>query len=331
MSLKKSTYVEDLVEGKDVTEKFAIKDKEPMKEYSNGWFFKLLLGDRTGRISLIYWGGTDREEVEALHESLEPGDVVEVKGIVSSYKGDPQITINEEDFHSIMKVNEDGYDVEDYIPKTERDIDQMYSELKTLADSLEEEHLSKLVDSFLEDESFVESLKETPYSKNYNNNYVGGLLEHVLRVSRLADDVSTTYPELDRDLLLSGAILHDMGKVSEYETETSIQLTQEAQLVGHTVLCRRMIEEKINEIDDFPNDLALELSHIILSHHGDYEWGSPRSPRMEEAVALHHIDLLEVRMSGFLQAKEELESEDQEMVYVSKEGVKRPVLNRGGR
>ncbi len=331
MSLKKSTYVESLVEGEDITEKFAVKDKDPVKEYSNGWFFKLMLGDRTGKISLVYWGGTDRSEVEALHESLEQGDVVEVKGIVSSYKGNPQITINEEDFHSINKVNEDGYRVEDYIPETEEDIDQMLEELRNLAESLEDENLSELVNSFLKDDDFVESLKETPYSKNYNNNYVGGLLEHVLRVSKLADDVSTMYPELNRDLLLSGAILHDMGKISEYETETSIRLTQEAQLVGHTVLCRRMIEEKMDNMEEFPDELALELSHLILSHHGDYEWGSPRSPRMEEAVALHHIDLLEVRMSGFLQAKDELEGEDQEMVYVSKEGVQRPILNRGGR
>jgi len=326
--LKKETYVDDLVEGKEVNDRFAIKEKSPPKEYTKGWFFRLVVGDKTGKIPLVYWGGHEEKFVNKIYESLKAGDVVNIKGIVSSYKGEIQISINEEELHGIEKSVCEDYDPKEFIPSSPRNIEEMFSELLRLARTIDDEYLFGVVSSFLKDEDFVKKFKKAPYSKRYNHNYIGGLLEHTLIESQIADNLSDVYPELNRDLLLSSAILHDMGKVKEYETHTSIELTNEAQLVGHTVICERMVKERIENIPDFPEELALKLSHIILSHHGDYEWGSPRSPRLEEAVALHHIDLLVVRMSSFLQAKEEFQSEDEEMIYVSKEGVKRPIFNR---
>jgi len=326
--LKKETYVEDLVEGKDVNDRFAIKEKSPPKEYAKGWYFRLVVGDKTGKIPLVYWGGHEEKFVRKFYESLKTGDVVNVNGTVSSYRGELQISINEEELHNIEKAGGEDYDPEEFIPSSPRDTEEMFTELLRLARTIDDENLYKVVASFLKDEDFVKKFKKAPYSKRYNHNYIGGLLEHTLIESQIADNLADIYPELNRDLLLSSAILHDLGKVKEYETHTSIELTNEAQLVGHTVLCERMVKDRIEEITDFPEEIALKLSHIILSHHGDYEWGSPRSPRLEEAVALHHIDLLVVRMSGFLQAKEEFQSEDEEMIYVSKEGVKRPIFNR---
>jgi len=326
--LKKETYVEDLVEGKEIKDRFAIKEKRPPREYSNGWYFRLIVGDKTGKIPLVYWGGHEERFVRNLYESLNSGEVIEVSGAVSSYKGELQISINEEELHGINKASCDDYDPGEYIPSSDRDIDGMFSDLLRLARTIDDEQLFELVSSFLKDETFVEKFKKAPYSKRYSHSYIGGLLEHTLIESQIAENLANIYDELDRDLLLSSAILHDMGKVREYETKTSIEVTTEAQLMGHTVLCERMIRERINDLKDFPEELSLKLSHIILSHHGDYEWGSPRSPRLEEAVALHHIDLLVVRMSGFLQAKEEFQSEDEEMIYVSKEGVQRPIFNR---
>jgi len=326
--LKKETYVEDLVEGEDVNDRFAIKEKSPPKEYAKGWFFRLVVGDKTGKIPLVYWGGHEEKFVRKLYENLKTGDVVKINGTVSSYKGEIQISINEEELHGIEKSGCEDYDPDEFIPSSPRNIEEMFTELLRLARTIDDENLFEVVSSFLKDEDFVKKFKKAPYSKRYNHNYIGGLLEHTLIESQIAENLAEIYPELDRDLLLSSAILHDIGKVKEYETHTSIELTNEAQLVGHTVLCERMVKERIEDIADFPEELALKLSHIILSHHGDYEWGSPRSPRLEEAVALHHIDLLVVRMSGFLQAKEEFQSEDEEMIYVSKEGVKRPIFNR---
>ncbi len=326
--MKKETYVEELTEGDEVKGQFAIKEKSPPKEYSKGWYFRLIVGDSSGKIPLVYWGGHEKKFVQKLYESLEEGDVVEVNGIVGSYKGEIQISISEEELHGIDKAREGEYDPSEFVATTKKDIEEMFSELLRLARTIDEDNLYELVSSFLKDEEFVESFKKAPYSKRYNHNYIGGLLEHTLIESQLANSLADIYPELDRDLLLASAIIHDFGKIEEYRTETSIELTSEAQLVGHTVLCERMVKDRINEMPDFPEDLSLKLSHIVLSHHGDYEWGSPRSPRLEEAVALHHIDLLVVRMSGFIQAKDEMQSEDEEMIYVSKEGVQRPIFNR---
>ena len=325
-NVKKKMYVEDLVEGREVKDKFAVRSKIPPKEYTRGWYFRLMIGDRTGDISLVYWGGPEEKAVRSKYERLKVGDVLEVTGMVSSYKGHLQITLNEEHFHGLVVLEDDDYDPEDYMPVTSKNIDQMAAELFTYAESIENEELCKLVSIFLDDEDFMSAFKRAPYSKTFCNNYIGGLLEHTLDDVKMCAYTCQVYPELDRDLLITAAILHDLGKVYEYETTTSIELTREANLIGHTVICERVIRDKIGTIPGFSEDLSLKLSHIILSHHGDYEWGSARSPRMEEAVALHHVDLLNVRLRGFIQAKEELSEEDAEMIYVSKDGVQRPIF-----
>ena len=326
--MKKSTYVEDLKEGKEIKDKFAVKEKLSPKEYSKGWYFKLIVGDKTGKIPLVYWGGSEEDVIRSVYRGMEVGDVIEINGLVTSYRGELQIAINEQEMHGIYRLEKEEYDPEDYMPRSNKNIDAMFAELLDLAKSIEDEKLFELVKSFLKDSDFVKAFKRAPYSKRYNNNYIGGLLEHTLDDTKLSEKVAEMYEQIDRDMLIASAIMHDFGKVAEYETTTSIELTREAQLVGHTVMCERMVSDRIKEIVDFPEELELKLKHIILSHHGDYEWGSPRSPRLEEAVALHHIDLLNVRLSGFIQAKEELEPDDEEMIYVSKEGVKRPIFNR---
>lgn len=320
--------MENLIEGKEIEDNFAVREKEPPREYTGGWFFRLIVGDKTGNIPLVYWGEDEREPVESKYKSIKVGDVVEIKGVVSRYHGKLQISINMDHFHSIRKIDEEYYDVEDYLKTSKRDIDDMLSELLRISKTIENEHLKNLLNLFFEDDDFVESFKKCPYSKKYNNNFIGGLLEHTLNDTKMADFVSRLYSQLDRDLLVTAAIVHDFGKVREYETTTSIELTTESRLIGHTVMCEQLIREKVNELPSFPKDLTIKLSHVILSHHGDYEWGSARSPRMEEAVALHHIDLMDVRLSGFIQAKEELPEEDEEMIYVSKEGVQRPIFTQ---
>ncbi len=324
--MEKKTYVEDLIEGREINEKFAVRSKIPPKEYTRGWFFRLTVGDSTGDISLVYWGGTEKEIIQSLYEELSVGDVVEVNGIVSSYKGDLQLSLNQENFHRVTVLDEDDYDTADFMPVTKRDIDEMFAEIESFSESISDEYLAGLVKSFLDDEVFVSAFKKSPYSMRYSNNYIGGLLEHTLDDVKMCAQVCDVFRELNRDLMITAGIVHDFGKIHEYETTTSIDLTREASLIGHTVLCERIIRDKIEEIPGFPEELSLKLSHIVLSHHGDYEWGSARSPRMEEAVALHHIDLLNVRLRGFIQAKEELGDDDQEMIYVSKEGVKRPIF-----
>lgn len=319
------TCVEDLIEGQEITDKFAIRNKTPPKDYSRGWYFRLTIGDKTGDVSLVYWGGPDKRAVSSLYEKLTVGDVIEINGMVTTYQGKLQLSLNEESLHRITPLDEGSYDPVDFMPVTKRDIDEMFDELSSYSKTITDEYLKELIDSFLKDENFVSNFKTAPYSMRYSNNYVGGLLEHTLDDVKLCSQLCDVFTELDREIMIASAIIHDFGKVHEYEVSASIDLTREANLIGHTVLCERIVRDKINDIMGFPEELSLKLSHIILSHHGDYEWGSSRSPRMEEAVALHHVDLLNVRLRGFIQAKEELTDEDSEMIYVSKEGIQRPI------
>jgi len=324
--LEKKTYVEDLSEGQNIKDRFAVRNKMPPKEYTRGWFFRLKVGDRTGDIPMVYWGGTDKDIVEDFYSRIDIGDVLEIDGTVTTYRGDLQLSVSPDEFHKLRRADISSVDPAEYIPTTKGNVDEMFNELMEHANEIEDHALCSLVKSFLEDEEFVTSFKKSPYSKSYSNNYLGGLLEHTLDDVKMALSTVKIYPELDKDLLLTAAIIHDFGKVFEYDHFTSIELTTEARLIGHTVLCERIVRERALKIEGLSEEQMLKLSHIILSHHGDYEWGSARSPRMEEAVALHHIDLFNVRMRGFIQAKEGLDEKDEEMVYVSKEGVQRPIF-----
>ncbi len=324
--LEKRIFVEDLVEGQGIKDRLAVRDKIPPKEYARGWFFRLKVGDRTGDIPMVYWGGSDKRMVEDLYSSIKAGDVLEVHGSVTTYRGDLQISVNPDEFHKLRRADVATVDPTEYMPTTKRNVDEMFEELMEYSAEIQQEAYYSLVMSFLEDDAFCKEFKQSPYSKNYSNNYLGGLLEHTLDDVKLSFSAAEVYDELDRDLLLTAAIVHDFGKVYEYEHFTSIELTTEARLIGHTVLCERIVRERARKIEGLTEEQMLKLSHIVLSHHGDYEWGSARSPRMEEAVALHHIDLFNVRMRGFIQAKEELDESDEEMIYVSKEGVRRPIF-----
>lgn len=288
----------------------------------------LTVGDRTGELPVYFWGGHDKEQVDSIFDSLKVGDILRITGKVSRYKGDLRISVNPEQYEGIKKASKDDFDPSDFIPTSKRDTDEMFKNLIEYVETIDDSNLSELVMSFLDDEEFVDAFKRSPYSKGYSYSYLGGLLEHTLDDVEMADAVSRTYPELDRNLLLAAAVVHDFGKVHEYVYEAAIDHTTDAMMIGHTVLCERIIRDRIEEIPGFPEETARKLYHIILSHHGDYEWGSARSPRLEEAVALHHIDLLNVRMRGFLQAKEELGEDDEEMVYVTRKGIERPIFTR---
>jgi 3'-5' exoribonuclease len=159
-------------------------------------------------------------------------------------------------------------------------------------------HLKKLVESFLSDREFMDGFKKAPAAKNFHHGYIGGLLEHTMSVCKLAQSISEHYPQLDREILMAGAFLHDIGKIKEFKTNTIIDYTDEGRLLGHVVLGTVMLDEKIEKIRSFPNDMALRLKHLILSHHGEYDFGSPKRPKFLEAFALHLIDDLDAKIIG---------------------------------
>jgi 3'-5' exoribonuclease len=185
-----------------------------------------------------------------------------------------------------------------FLENTSKDTSQMLSELKDLANRIKNRHLRELVESFLADHEFISLFKKAPAAKVFHHSYLGGLLEHTLSVSRLAIMTAEHYPDLDGDLLLTGAILHDIGKTEELSFERNIDYSDQGRLLGHIVLGVMMLEKKLSLIKDFPPELAIRIKHLILSHHGEFDFGSPKRPKFLEAFALHLIDDIDAKMNG---------------------------------
>ncbi len=305
--MSEHTKVKDLRVGSSVDSTFLVMEKE-LKEFitKEGYYLQVKLGDRTGSIWAKCW--EKAEEVAAL---FEPGDVVRIKGMVESFRGRLQLIIEPEGVERVTET----YDIADYMPGTSKDIDFLVGELVKMAESLGNGYLKRVVFSFLNDPNFVNSFKKAPAAKIHHHNYIGGLIEHTHSVMALCETIAGLYPGLDRDLLLAGAILHDIGKIATYEYAFRIDVTEEGGLIDHIVLGYRMVEDKIKEIEGFPEELGLRLLHLILSHHNYGEWGSPVKPLFAEAEALCYADLLDSQLKEFLQIQKHEEAKGKEGVW----------------
>jgi 3'-5' exoribonuclease len=185
------------------------------------------------------------------------------------------------------------------LPSSKKDPQEMLNALQEHIDQINSPHLSSLIDAFYGDQNFLQLFSQAPAARRIHHAYIHGLLEHTLELLTLADTVLSIYPQIDSDLLVSGILLHDVGKVREYTWELDIDYTNEGRLVGHIVMADEMLSEAIRQITDFPVELALNLRHMVLSHHGRYEWGSPRRPKTIEAIALHHLENLSAQINRF--------------------------------
>jgi len=223
-------------------------------------------------------------------------DFVIVSGRSSVYQGGMQLTITD-----LKKCNEQEVALEDFLPAAPFLVEDMFNELKLIMDNVRDKHLKKLLKLFFEDEEFVKLFKLAPAAKALHHVYLGGLLEHSLSMARIARMVSENYDNINRDLLLTGAILHDIGKVHELSFRKVFDYTDIGRLVGHITIGVGMVEKKINSIPDFPSSLRLLLKHMILSHHGEYLYGSPKRPKTLEALMLYYIDDLDAKANGFQQ------------------------------
>jgi len=248
----------------------------------------MTLCDRTGDVEAKVWNRA--RELGAL---FEQGDVLEVEGDAESYQGQVQISIARLE----QAPPEDG-DADIFLESSPLDAAKMAASLRKMLRAIENVHLRGLVEAFLRDKGFMSLFCKAPAAKNFHHNYLGGLLEHTLSVCRMAVSVASHYPELDRDLLLAASFLHDVGKVRELSFQRHIDYTDEGRLVGHVVLGTEMVGEKIRDLKDFPGDLEARLRHLIVSHHGQYEFGSPKRPKFLEAFALNFIDDLDAKIKG---------------------------------
>jgi len=330
----KEQFVENLREGDVVNDFFAVKIKNPPRGYKKGTWFDFIAADKTGEIFVKFWGGDNKDRVKRIYDSFSVGEVVQIRsGYLEIYEEKPQISVNEST-GGIRRCSPDEYDVSDFVPALEEEkINELYVALKKEINNVNNESLKNLLKLFFDDSEFVNEYTHSPSAITHHHNYVGGNLEHSLGVLRLCKNICGMYPDMNEDLLICGAILHDVGKLKEYIINAAIDKTDDGHFIGHIVIGDRWVREKIADLrkngKNFSEDLEKKLSHIILSHHGRYEWESPRMPMIIEACVLHYADLMDSQVKNYMQNLKDakkLTEDDWAYVYDPDFGKKRPLF-----
>lgn len=284
----KTIQIKEITDGQAIHDLFLVREMSRGETKAGKPYLSLVLMDASGEISGRVW-----ENAERLMDECPAGAVVAVAAQAQAYKGILQLRID-----NLSRVAESEVDLALFVPSTQGNISHMAKELLKLAGSVENPFLKELLLSLFGERRLMQSFKKAPAAKMMHHAYVGGLLEHTLGVARLADSVSSLYPSLDRSLLVAGALLHDLGKLKEFSFDSfPFEYSDRGRLVGHMVLGIEMIQEKINGISGFPEELGDRLKHLILSHHGRHEFGSPSLPMMQEAFALNFLDDLDAKIN----------------------------------
>lgn len=291
--------VKDLRFGDSVNGAFLATRKELRTTKRGDPFLSLELTDRTGSIEAKVW-----ERVELFRDTFGEKDFVEVKGSVTRFRDKLQLEVQE-----IKPLAEEEVELSDFVRRCEGDLAALERELRATRESLGNPFLRELLLNIFGDDTLATKFRQVPAAKYFHHAYIGGLLQHTVNVCRLADQVASLYPEVDRDLLLSAAMLHDLGKVEELACGHTIDYTDEGRFLGHMLIADEILREAIAATPGFPRELELKLRHAILSHHGELEWGAPKRPKTVEALILHHLDNLDAKVNGFLEIVERGEIE----------------------
>jgi 3'-5' exoribonuclease len=282
----KSPYVNELEPNQLITTSFLVHSKEIRQKKTGELYLSLQLGDRTGELDAKMWDNVS----EAL-DAFERDDFIKVKGLVQIFHNRPQLTV-----HKLRRMDAGEIDFADYFPSSRRDPDEMWNELRGLVAGISNPHLKTLLQAMLDDPDIAQRYRRAPAAKQIHHAFLGGLIEHVLSVCGLARLVAQHYPHVDGDLLLAGVVLHDIGKIYELNYERGFSYSSEGQLLGHITIAVRMVADKVAAIPDFPPQLRSLVEHMILSHHGQLEFGSPKLPLFPEALLLHYLDDLDSKM-----------------------------------
>lgn len=285
-------FISQLNSATTIDEIFLVQNKDLRTTKNGSLYIQAQLSDRTGMIDARMWDAST-----TFFESLGNETFLRIKGRTEIYQNKIQLIIK-----NISKADHETIKLEDYLPGTDKDVNKMFSELKKIIDSIKHPYLQKLFRLFLNDKDFCRDFCSAPAAVQYHHSFIGGLLEHTLSVAKLGEKILPLYPNINRDLLISGIILHDIGKISELCYEKNFNYTDEGHLIGHLISGVLMVEEKAKKIDNFPKTLLDLLRHIILSHHGEYEWGSPKRPKTLEALALHYLDNIDAKIHAFEKA-----------------------------
>ena len=286
----KDFYIADAAkfENANVTSYFALSGMQVREKKQGGQFLALILTDKTGSFDARMW-----DDIADAAANCAEGSYVKVQGQVSKYQGKFQITLTKMRLAAANEV-----DPADYLPATRFDVEEMWAELRGYVSAFANADLKRLVFGFLDDEQIGAAYKTAPAAKMLHHAWLGGLLEHVLTLVRVCRATAPFYPEVDVELLITGAILHDIGKIRELSWKNSFSYTLEGQMIGHISIAQGMLLEKVRELEPFPAKLRVLVEHMILSHHGKYEFGSPKLPMTPEAVLLNVLDDLEAKMQA---------------------------------
>ena len=304
------------VENQTITSLFVVAVKQVKSKKSGELYLSLILADRSGQIQANMW-----DNVQDTLSAFEQDDFVKVKGVIHKYNGRWQLTI-----HKMRKLGESEIDYSDYLPKTAKDVEQLWQTLCGYIESIENPWLKALLKEFCADEAVVAAYKNAPAAKTLHHAFVGGLLDHVVSLFTVCDLAVRNYPQVNRDLLLTGAFLHDIGKLHELTYQRSIAYTTKGQLLGHMIIELQMLHEKLARVPGFPEELRVLIEHMIISHHGQYEFGSPKLPMFPEALMLHYLDDLDSKMES-MRAQFEREADLDTPWTNYNASLARPLLN----
>jgi len=300
----KKRFITDIKAGDRVDDIFVLSEKILSQKRDGNNFLNVTLSDKTGTIKGVVW-----DNVDQIAAGITSGDFTLVNGSVGDYRGTLQVVIKK-----MEPISPDMIDPSDFLPQTSRDIEGMLERLIKITETIKTDYLKALIDAFFKDKEFVNKFKTAPAAKKMHHAYIGGLLEHTLSMVSLAEKIAGHYSGIDRDLLLSGTVLHDIGKIDEFEYQFKIDYSDKGRLLNHIVIGLKMVDDKLSGIEHFPEDQMLLLKHLIVSHHGTREFGSPEPPKTIEAVLLNYIDEIDSKVNGI---RDFIASEDPDETWTS--------------
>ncbi|MCL1788018.1 MAG: HD domain-containing protein [Defluviitaleaceae bacterium] len=279
-------FITELKDNDHVLGHYLCKFKQSLKTRTGKTYYSLKLQDKTGAVDAKVWELTN--DIQDFNE----GDMVKIDATALSYQNEIQLKV-----HKLRRSQEGEYVLSDYIPTTEKNVDEMYAQLVAMVESVENTYIRTLLENILiKDKDRAAALKSHSAAKAMHHGYMGGLLEHILSVAQICDFMSGRYKYINRDLLLAGAFLHDIGKIYELSPMPQNEYTDDGQMLGHIIIGVEMVVVETLKIPDFPHDIASLIKHLIISHHGEYEFGSPKLPSTSEAILLHYADNMDAKL-----------------------------------
>lgn len=284
----KKQFVIELATEQSVTSFFLVHEKEIRNTREGKQYLRMELGDRSGTVEARIW-----DAFEAIAKDIHRDDFVKVAARVEIYRNKPQLVLQQ-----VRRATPDEIDLADFLPHTNENVDQLWARLLAYSAEIENPWLKKLVQSIFADSATAARFKRAPAAKVMHHAFIGGLLEHVVGLCGLAKQIAAHYPELNLDLLLTAATLHDVGKLDELCYERAVSYTTEGQLLGHIVMELETVSKAIDDIPGFPPNLKAVVQHLLISHHGQYEFGSPKLPMIREALAFHYMDDLDSKLAA---------------------------------